>query len=100
MTEDCLFLDVATPKRLFDRVSVSPIQPGSDDGAPVIIWMYPGGYSVGDKTIEGVGDTTLLNASYAINPDGVIFVSINYRVSEVTIICRVITIGAPAKSFP
>lgn len=39
-SEDCLFLDVMVPKSIFDN----------GGGAPVIVWIYGGGYTAGSKT--------------------------------------------------
>ena len=36
-TEDCLFLDVVVPKKIFDNA-------GSGSGAAVLVWIYGGGY--------------------------------------------------------
>lgn len=36
-TEDCLFLDVLVPKNIFENA-------GKGSGAPVLVWIYGGGY--------------------------------------------------------
>ncbi|EWZ80600.1 hypothetical protein FOWG_15315 [Fusarium oxysporum f. sp. lycopersici MN25] len=68
-TEDCLFLDVVTPVETFD----SPVK----KLAPVIFWLSGGGYTTGDKGwFDPAG---LIKASYASSPEGLVFVSANYR---------------------
>ncbi|KAH8799193.1 acetylcholinesterase [Flagelloscypha sp. PMI_526] len=64
-TEDCLFLDVYAPKRIFDK----------HQRAPVLVWIHGGGYSAGSKddfffTPEGF---------YNVTKPGFVAVSINYR---------------------
>ncbi|KAG6364210.1 hypothetical protein INS49_005808 [Diaporthe citri] len=41
--EDCLFLDVMVPEAVFEKA-------GRGSGAPVLVWIYGGGYAVGSKT--------------------------------------------------
>ncbi|KAL6829642.1 Alpha/Beta hydrolase protein [Trichoderma sp. SZMC 28015] len=70
-TEDCLFLDIFVPKKVFDGR-------GSGMKAPVYLWIHGGGYKQGDKT----GDSNvLINPSAVLQQsnDTLIFVSINYR---------------------
>ncbi|KAI9703738.1 MAG: hypothetical protein M1836_007508 [Candelina mexicana] len=66
-TEDCLFLDVSVPQKLFDVK-------GSSAGAPVLVWIFGGGYTFGAKNYWG-------NAAGLIDrsEDDIIYVSINYR---------------------
>ena len=45
-TEDCLFLDVFVPKNIFDKA-------GKGKGAPVLVWIYGGGYTAGSKSDSG-----------------------------------------------
>ncbi|KAJ0382611.1 hypothetical protein COL922a_012186 [Colletotrichum nupharicola] len=66
-TEDCLFLDVITP------------QAGSakkENRLPVLIYVYSGGYSSGDKTGDGDFNPAEL---LRISNSGFVYVSINYR---------------------
>ena len=88
MNEDCLFLDVVAPKKVVDDAQVKPVNSGGDDGLPVLVWFYPGGYIAGDKTSFDIDRSTFLNTSYRIDPEGVIFVSVNYRVSPSTSYAR------------
>ncbi|KAI9734692.1 MAG: hypothetical protein M1834_002294 [Cirrosporium novae-zelandiae] len=68
-TEDCLFLDVYVPQKIFN----SSVQ---SQGAPVLVWMFGGGYTSGEKNGDGQFDpTTFIRASES----GLIFVAINYR---------------------
>ena len=52
---------------------------GKGYGAPVLVWIYGGGYVTGDKTDSG-NPAGLLQASYnTAFPRGVIYVAMNYR---------------------
>lgn len=68
-SEDCLFLDVIVPEKILK----SP-----DSGAPVVVWIHGGGYAYGDKTSEG-HPATFIAKSEVDGADGIVFVSINYR---------------------
>ncbi|KAI2469029.1 alpha/beta-hydrolase [Annulohypoxylon bovei var. microspora] len=68
-TEDCLFLDVIAPQSAFAR-NVS--------GLPVLVWVYGGGYSSGEKTGDGKFDPAGLLAASGSSP-GFVFVAMNYR---------------------
>lgn len=74
-SEDCLFLDVVVPKGVWDqRCSVS---------RPVIVWIHGGGFQIGAK--YGTPDSNplgLLDRSFADNGEGVIWIGLNYRVSQ------------------
>lgn len=75
ISEDCLFLNVIVPKKIYDKR-------GSGSGAPVLVWIYGGGYLIGEKTGLGLHNPTgLLQASEDLGEDGFIFVAMNYRVS-------------------
>ena len=73
-TEDCLFLDVLVPKQIFDSPRAT-----NTDPSPVLVWIYGGGYSNGDKTSYGNG-AGLIHASQRSNSPGIIVVLLNYRV--------------------
>ncbi|KIX97854.1 uncharacterized protein Z520_06632 [Fonsecaea multimorphosa CBS 102226] len=76
-TEDCLFLDVIVPKKVFDG-SKSRIRRRQNSGAAVVVWIYGGGYTLGSK--EGSGNPSgLIKASQANGGEGIIFVAMNYR---------------------
>ena len=99
-TEDCLFLDVVVPQKIFAKAnatssgngaSVSQIADGqiqasttsstnntNSTGAPVLVWIYGGGYTGGEKSAYSAAG--LLKASQAnATSEGLVFVSINYR---------------------
>lgn len=76
-TEDCLFLDVVAPKKIFDRAQNKTLAPQSSL-APVLVWIYGGGYTIGEKTEY---DPTGLIQRSGENGDGVVYVALNYRVS-------------------
>ncbi|KAL1651391.1 hypothetical protein SLS58_000731 [Diplodia intermedia] len=67
-TEDCLFLDVIVPQKVFHG-----------KGAPVLVWIYGGGYTAGSKAAEG-SPSGLIQRSITNSSDGVIYVAMNYRV--------------------
>ncbi|KAF2758226.1 acetylcholinesterase precursor [Pseudovirgaria hyperparasitica] len=71
-TEDCLFLDVFTPKEVFE-------QAGKGYGAPVLVWVYGGGYTAGTKAASGSPSGLLDRSFTAPTTDGVIYVAMNYR---------------------
>ncbi|KAF2086017.1 alpha/beta-hydrolase [Saccharata proteae CBS 121410] len=67
-TEDCLFLDVYAPLGVFD---------GSEEtGLPVLIWLFGGGFTSGEKNGDGQFDPSSLMNSTTRN---FIFVAVNYR---------------------
>ncbi|KAK4502685.1 hypothetical protein PRZ48_006111 [Zasmidium cellare] len=72
-TEDCLYLDVLVPEKVYqkrhDRAAL----------APVLVWIYGGGFVIGAKT-QGEDGSGLIARSLE-NPDtqGIIFVALNYR---------------------
>ncbi|PYI03941.1 alpha/beta-hydrolase [Aspergillus sclerotiicarbonarius CBS 121057] len=72
-TEDCLFLDILVPARIMLRAS-DPIR---GPRVPVIVWFHGGAYTTGDKS-QFTGASGLIQRSMAFG-DGVVFVSINYR---------------------
>lgn len=45
-TEDCLFLDVVVPEKIFNNRN-------NGYGAPVLVWIYGGGYTAGSKSDSG-----------------------------------------------
>ena len=53
-TEDCLFLDVVVPQKIFKKKAKK------GKGAAVLVWIYGGGYTAGSKT--GGYDPTGLRA--------------------------------------
>lgn len=82
-TEDCLFLDVMVPTRIFDsqtrnRPSSWEASQASCTGAPVLVWIDGGGFSAGYKH-EQI-PTGLIERSLSVDGNGMIFVAMNYRV--------------------
>lgn len=73
-TEDCLFLDVVVPKSIFHKASKST---HSTSGAPVLVWIHGGGYTMSEKSAYDAAG--LIKASQVNANDGIIFVSLNYR---------------------
>lgn len=75
-TEDCLFLDVYSPQKVFE-------QKGKGHGAPVMVWIYGGGYTTGEKNGRGIYTPAgLIRASQVSGGDGIVYVALNYRVSS------------------
>ena len=73
-TEDCLFLDVIVPQ---DILKSGSNRTNVTSGAPVLVWIYGGGYTAGDKS--AYNPAGLIHASQVNNSQGIIFVSLNYR---------------------
>ena len=69
ITEDCLFLDVLTPQSIFNSETAS---------APVVVWIYGGGYTEGDKSFYN--GTSLILRNIMDGGEGFVYVGINYRV--------------------
>lgn len=67
--EDCLFLDVFVPEDVLSRA-------GAGYGAPVLVWIYGGGYTGGNKNNNPAG---LIAASGNSSNGDVIYVAMNYR---------------------
>lgn len=59
------------PRKIFDNA-------GSGKGAPVLVWIYGGGYTAGSKSDSG-NPAGLLARSGGKSGAGVIYVSLNYR---------------------
>lgn len=76
-TEDCLFLDVAVPKKIFDRAQQKDLV-AKRSLAPVLVWIFGGGFTLGDKT--STDPAGLIERSEVVG-DGIVFVALNYRVS-------------------
>ena len=78
-TEDCLFLDVVVPEQIFNQAGNSS---GSNRGAPVLVWIYGGGYTAGEKTGNGLYNPAgLIAASQNNGSEGIVYVALNYRVA-------------------
>ncbi|CAD6506182.1 BgTH12-07112 [Blumeria graminis f. sp. triticale] len=73
-TEDCLFLDVIVPKRIWDTTKAHP----EKGFAPVIVYIHGGGFTSGDKGSHQ-DMNSLLADSVKVNSQGAILVLINYR---------------------
>jgi len=69
--EDCLFLDVFVPTGVFNKTSRT-------SGAPVLVWLHPGGNAFGAKDYQTDPYGLMLRAQEH-SPDGIIFVAINFR---------------------
>ncbi|KAK0101390.1 hypothetical protein ONS95_006565 [Cadophora gregata] len=90
VSEDCLFLDVIVPEKVFNitktngtsgyhEVQCEPDQPCKvPSGAPVLVWIYGGGYTFGSKTSYG-NPTSLISRSLENNGEGLVYVAMNYR---------------------
>ncbi|XP_021164370.2 LOW QUALITY PROTEIN: acetylcholinesterase [Fundulus heteroclitus] len=65
LSEDCLYLNVWSPK--FNKSQSSTL-------APVLVWIYGGGFASGTSSLD------LYQAHYLSKAEGVVVVSMNYRV--------------------
>ena len=72
-SEDCLFLDVFVPEDVLSKA-------GKGYGAPVLVWIYGGGYTGGNKNNNPAG---LLAASGNSSNGDVIYVAMNYRLGAI-----------------
>ncbi|KAK2629200.1 hypothetical protein QTJ16_000020 [Diplocarpon rosae] len=72
-SEDCLFLDVMVPTDIFTQKT--------GPGASVLVWIHGGGYVGGGKSATGSSGNPagIIARSLENNGEGVIFVSLNYR---------------------
>ena len=68
-TEDCLFLDVYSPKAVLERA-------GNTYGAPVLVYIHGGGYVSGSKA--DFTTASLLQRAASTGPP-MVLVSLNYR---------------------
>jgi len=74
--EDCLGLDVLVPKQIFDLAKNGTNT--TNVGAPVLVWIYGGGYTLGSKSQYG-NPAGLLARSQQNGAPGVVYVAFNYR---------------------
>lgn len=65
-SEDCLYLNVWSPR-------VNKTQPQGSALAPVLVWIYGGGFITGTSSLD-IYDGRFLSKS-----EGVVVVSMNYR---------------------
>lgn len=72
-TEDCLFLDVVVPKSIFDKAQIA-----APKLAPVLVWIYGGGYVGGEKS--NTDASGLIKRSFDDDGEGIVYVALNYRV--------------------
>ena len=77
-TEDCLFLDVVVPSKIFHRANHKGFVSGNSL-APVLVWIFGGGYVGGEKSSNDPSE--LISRSMVVG-DGIVYVAINYRVSQ------------------
>lgn len=75
-SEDCLFLDVVVPQSIYNAPQSHNASESS--GAPVMVYVYGGGFIEGSKTGAGNPAGLLARARDDGNA-GLIYVSMNYR---------------------
>lgn len=73
-SEDCLFLDVFTPTKVFEAAQNNAT---NSTGVPVLVWIYGGGYTGGNKA--GNNPAGLLARAKDDGGEGLVYVAINYR---------------------
>ncbi|KAL6862244.1 alpha/beta-hydrolase [Trichoderma novae-zelandiae] len=71
-TEDCLVLDVVVPKKVFDN------QKQHGEQAPVVVWIYGGGWVSGTKESWG-SPNGIISTTQEDGSDGIVWVAMNYR---------------------
>ncbi|XP_077961162.1 cholinesterase [Gasterosteus aculeatus] len=67
LSEDCLYLNVWSPR-------LNQTQPKSSPLAPVLVWIYGGGFSQGTSSLD------IYNGRFLSKSEDVVVVSMNYRV--------------------
>ncbi|RKF81217.1 Carboxylesterase patB [Golovinomyces cichoracearum] len=72
--EDCLFLDVVVPKKVWEQSEAHPER----GHAPVLIWIHNGGFTAGDKSLQK-DPSLLLRRGLQLHEGGMVIVSISYR---------------------
>ncbi|KAH7398624.1 Alpha/Beta hydrolase protein [Phaeosphaeria sp. MPI-PUGE-AT-0046c] len=75
VTEDCLFLDVMVPRKVFHGHTSGASKLRT--GAAVMVWIHGGGFCAGSK--YDTPSAGLIYRSQADDREGVIYVAINYR---------------------
>lgn len=73
--EDCLFLDILVPKAVFDN------RDKKKGLAPVMVWIYGGGFTFSFKGNDGDPSTIIKSSQQSADGNGVVYVAFNYRVS-------------------
>ena len=68
-------MDVVVPRIIFDKASNTT---NYTSGAPVLVWIYGGGYTEGEKS--AYNPAGIIKASQDTGSEGVIYVALNYRV--------------------
>ena len=81
--EDCLFLDITVPRTVFEKKTK----------AAVLFWIHGGGYVFGSKTSSGYPGGLIERSREFGDGDGLIFVSVNYRVGSDSSVWASICIG-------
>jgi carboxylesterase type B len=76
-SEDCLFLDVVVPKEVLNRAAQG--YTGRGRGAPVLVWIFGGGYTSGSKSDSGNPATLLAQSRDIGSGQSTIYVALNYR---------------------
>ncbi|KAL9118166.1 MAG: hypothetical protein Q9187_005294, partial [Circinaria calcarea] len=71
-SEDCLFLDVIVPQTVFKKQPVPQIAGAANPNAlaPVMVWIYGGGYTLGEKSLPAYNPTGLIKASQVNGSEG------------------------------
>ncbi|RAH47257.1 alpha/beta-hydrolase, partial [Aspergillus brunneoviolaceus CBS 621.78] len=77
VTEDCLFLDVVVPRKIFEQKALQQKHQKEGNGlAPVLVWIDGGGYISGDKSEHNPRGLMQRNM---LDEDGIVYVALNYR---------------------
>ena len=89
-TEDCLFLDVIVPQKVYNNAS---------GGAPVIVWIYGGGYAAGEKAGDAQPGGLIAKSENVSGSEGAVFVAMNYRVRTLEMCAESMLINGVAGSI-
>jgi cholinesterase len=101
VSEDCLFLDVHVPAHIYDKAEEASKGKGKDChkkggaflpqglrvewrtltylSAAVMVWIYGGGYTTGQKDSDAYSPTGLIARSQLDGQEGIILIALNYR---------------------
>ncbi|KAH0439655.1 hypothetical protein CcaCcLH18_02765 [Colletotrichum camelliae] len=78
-TEDCLFLDVVVPKKVFESATNGTSASGHK-AVPVLVWIHGGAYAIGNNIYDNSADPTgLIRASQADGSPGIIYLLVEYQ---------------------
>ncbi|KAK2590698.1 hypothetical protein QQS21_011622 [Conoideocrella luteorostrata] len=78
-SEDCLFLNVVVPRSIYGKGGGGKKGRCHRNGAPVMVWIYGGGFTSGLKDDELYNPAGLFARAQENGGEGIIYVALNYR---------------------